>query len=246
VFVTGPTGSGKSSTLYAMMSDINTPSKAVVSVEDPIEYRVRGVKQIQINPRAGMTFPAALRSILRADPDVVLIGEVRDTETAGIAADASITGHLVLSTLHATRVAAAPIRLVDMGIEPYLVASALTGVVAQRLYRRVCESCATHVETPDRDVLRSFGATDALLANARVRAAHGCPACLNTGYRGRSAVFEIMPISEPISRLIVERASSADVEHVAVEEGMDTLRSAAVKRVLSGDMTVEEMIRIVG
>jgi type IV pilus assembly protein PilB len=247
IIVTGPTGSGKSSTLYAALSEMNRPETSIVSVEDPIEYRLSGVKQIQIHTRAGMTFPSALRSILRADPDVILIGEVRDAETARIAADASITGHLVLSSLHATRAAAGPIRLIDMGVEPYLVSSALTCVAAQRLHRCMCDACAHDVGNPDLDVLRAFGATDAMLdAGIRVRAATGCPQCLSTGYRGRSALVEIMTVSDTIGRMIVERASATDVERVAVEEGMDTLRVAAVKRVLSGDLTVEEMIRIVG
>ena len=246
VFVTGPTGSGKSSTLYAMLASINTPDKSIVAVEDPVEYVVNGVKQIQINTRAGMTFPSVLRSILRADPDVILIGEVRDLETARIAADASITGHLVLSTLHATRAAAGPIRLVDMGVEPYLVSSALTCVAAQRLYRKLCDVCAREVADPDLAALRSFGAVDDLLdGGISVRAAVGCPTCLGTGYRGRAALFEIMPVSETIGRLIVERANSADVEHAAIEEGMDTLRRAALKRVLRGELTMEEMVRVV-
>ena len=247
VFITGPTGSGKSSTLYAILSSINTPDTSIASVEDPVEYRLSGIKQIQINTRAGMTFPTALRSILRADPDVILIGEVRDGETARIAADASITGHLVLSTLHATRAAAAPLRLIDMGVEPYLISSALTCVAAQRLHRRLCDACVRDVTDPDIQILRAFGATDAMLdGGVHVREAAGCPLCLNTGYRGRSALLEILPVTESIARLIVERANSAEVERVAVEEGMDTLRVAAVKRVLRGELSIEEMIRVVG
>ena len=172
--MTGPTGSGKSSTLYALISSVNTRDKSIVSVEDPVEYRLDGVKQIQINTRAGMTFPSALRSTLRADPDVILVGEVRDAETARIAADASITGHLVLSTLHATRSAAAPIRLIDMGVEPYLVASAVSCIAAQRLARKLCDSCASPIENPDIAQLRRLGATDEILAEGiNVRAADG-------------------------------------------------------------------------
>jgi type IV pilus assembly protein PilB len=246
VFITGPTGSGKSSTLYALGSVVNTRDRSIVSVEDPVEYRVDGIKQIQINTRAGMTFPSALRSILRADPDVILIGEVRDAETARIAADASITGHLVLSTLHATRAAAAPIRLVDMGVEPYLVGSALSCVVAQRLVRRLCEHCAEDLREPDIALLRELGADDSVLGDRpSVRVPKGCPACLRTGYRGRMAVFEIMPITEDISRLVVERAASADVERVAVAQGMDTLRIAALRHVVRGELSIEEMLRVV-
>ncbi len=246
VFVTGPTGSGKSSTLYALLSQINSRDKSVVSVEDPVEFRVDGVKQIQVNVRAGTTFPNALRSILRADPDVILIGEVRDAETARIAADASITGHLVLSTLHATRAAAAPIRLVDMGIEPYLIASALSCIAAQRLARRLCTQCAKDVEHPDVNLLRRFGATDEILGDElKVRAAVGCSSCRGTGYRGRAAIFEIMPVTEDISRLIVERAASAEIERVAVAQGMDTLRVAALRKVVRGDLGIDEMLRVV-
>ena len=245
IFVTGPTGSGKSSTLYALISSVNTRDKSIVSVEDPVEYRLDGVKQIQINTRAGMTFPSALRSTLRADPDVILVGEVRDAETARIAADASITGHLVLSTLHATRSAAAPIRLIDMGVEPYLVASATSCIAAQRLAWKLCDSCAEPLE-PNLDLLRRLGATDAMLdEGVNIRGAKGCNNCRRTGYRGRAPVFEIMPVSEDIARLIVERSPSADIERVAVEQGMDTLRTAALRRVLKGDLSIEEMARVV-
>jgi type IV pilus assembly protein PilB len=246
IFVTGPTGSGKSSTLYALISSVNTRDKSIVSVEDPVEYRLDGVKQIQINTRAGMTFPSALRSTLRADPDIILVGEVRDAETARIAADASITGHLVLSTLHATRSAAAPIRLIDMGVEPYLVASAVSCIAAQRLARKLCDHCAKPVTDPDLALLRRMGATDDMLEHGiNLRLPAGCPNCRQTGYRGRAAIFEIMPVTEDISRLIVERAASADIERVAVEQGMDTLRIAALRRVLTGDLSMAEMARVV-
>jgi len=244
--VTGPTGSGKSSTLYALISSVNTRDKSIVSVEDPVEYRLDGVKQIQINTRAGMTFPSALRSTLRADPDVILVGEVRDAETARIAADASITGHLVLSTLHATRSAAAPIRLIDMGVEPYLVASAVSCIAAQRLARKLCDSCAKPADEIDYTQLRRLGATDEMLEGVvNVRVPIGCSNCRKTGYRGRAPIFEIMPVTEDITRLIVERAPSGDIERVAVEQGMDTLRVAALRRVLTGDLSIAEMARVV-
>ena len=224
---------------------MNTRDKSIVSVEDPVEYRLDGVKQIQINTRAGMTFPGALRSTLRADPDIILVGEIRDAETARIAADASITGHLVLSTLHATRSSTAPIRLIDMGVEPYLVASAITCIAAQRLARKLCDNCAKPID-PDIALLKRLGATDAILAEGiNVRAAKGCPNCRQSGYRGRAPIFEIMPVTEDITRLIVERAPSADIEHIAVEQGMDTLRIAALRRVLQGDLSMEEMARVV-
>jgi len=246
VFVTGPTGSGKTSTLYAALSTMSTRDKSIVSVEDPVEYRVSGVRQIQAHARAGLTFPVALRSILRADPDVIFVGEVRDGETARIAAEAAITGHLVLSSLHTTRAAAAPVRLVDMGIEPYLVASSLTCVVAQRLVRQLCSHCAQPVALDDAaTLLRELDTDDALIDGATVRRATGCPSCRKTGYRGRTAIFEIMPVTEDIARLIVERAPTADIEHLAVEQGMDTLRTAALKRVIRGELSIDEMLRVV-
>jgi type IV pilus assembly protein PilB len=245
VFITGPTGSGKTSTVYAVLGQVDSVTKSIVSVEDPVEYRLDGIKQIQINARAGVEFPSALRSILRADPDVVFIGEVRDAETARIAADSSITGHLVLSTLHTTRASAAPMRLIDMGVEPYLVASALTMVAAQRLARRLCETCAEPIANPDLELLRGLGADDEILDGATVFRAVGCPACHKTGYSGRVPLFEIMPVSEGISRLIVNRAPSLEIEHLAAEEGMDPMRRVALKRVARGLLSIDEMVRVI-
>ena len=245
IFVTGPTGSGKSSTLYAVASALNSRDRGIVSVEDPVEYRLDGVKQIHINRKAGMTFASALRVTLRADPDVIVVGEVRDAETARIAADASITGHMVLSTLHTTRAAAAAIRLVDMGVEPYLVSSALSCVVAQRLVRTPCEHCSEMVPA-DHDVLRGFGATDEMLEGiTHLREARGCQACLRTGYRGRTAIVEILVVSEEIAKEIATGASASTIERIAVEQGMDTLRVAGLRRVLRGELTLDELARVV-
>ncbi len=244
VMIAGPTGSGKTSTVYSVLTEINTRSKSIISVEDPVEYRVDGVKQIQVNSRVGLTFAHTLPSILRADPDVMFIGEVRDSETARIAADASITGHLVLSTLHATSAAAAPMRLIEMGVEPYLVASALTLLVSQRLARRVCDVCAEPAPV-DPALVREIGCDEAILEGAVTRRAVGCSACHQTGYRGRLPIFEIMPVTEGISRLILQRASRADIQRLAVEEGMDTLRTAALRRVAEGQLTFAEMMRVV-
>jgi type IV pilus assembly protein PilB len=245
VFACGPTGSGKTSTLYSVLNEISTRDKSIVSVEDPVEYRFDGVKQIQINPRAGLTFPLALRSILRADPDVVLIGEVRDAETAQIAIDAAITGHLVFSTLHTTRAAAAPLRLIDMGIESYLVASALTCVVAQRLVRRLCNDCATQDSAPDTSLLLRLGATAGLLEQATLRRAVGCATCGDTGYSGRLPVYEIMPITEEIERRLLSGCSASQLEEVAAQEGMRTLRRAALALVAAGETTVSELLRAI-
>jgi type IV pilus assembly protein PilB len=245
VVVTGPTGAGKTTSLYAMLQRINSRQKNIVSIEDPVEYVIDGVKQIQVNNRAKMTFPSALRSVLRADPDVILVGEVRDLETARIAASASVTGHLVLSSMHTTSAAAAAMRLADMGVESYLVGSALTCVVSQRLARRFCERCVQELHDPDLSLLTELGAPEELVANARLRTPVGCPACRGTGYRGRMPIFEIMPITDTIRRLVVERASVSEIENAAVAEGMDTLRVAALRRVANGELSVEEMLRIV-
>ena len=247
ILVTGPTGAGKSTTVYAALGEINTADRSIVSVEDPVEYQVDAVKQVAINSRAGMTFPGALRSLLRADPDVIVIGEVRDKETARIAAEAAVTGHLVLSTLHTTSASAAPIRLIDMGVEPYLVASALTCVVSQRLLRRLCERCATIDTQIDRELLRRLGAPDALLEGPlELRRSVGCGHCLGTGYRGRIAILEIMPVNEELHRAIVDRAPTAEVRRIAIEQGMSPLRVTAMQRVIEGQLTIEEMIRVIG
>jgi type IV pilus assembly protein PilB len=242
VLVTGPTGSGKTTTLYAVLQQINTPERAIVSVEDPVEYRLDGIKQIPINRRAGMTFPHALRSILRADPDVVLVGEIRDHETARITAEAATTGHLVFSTLHTTSAAAAPLRIIDMGVESYLVASALSCVVAQRLARRLC-SCATI----DRDhrALLGLGVDPEMLDGSRVRAPVGCGACQQTGYRGRFGLYEVIVVTETITRAIASGVTSTQLEALAVAEGTVPLRELALARVLSGDLSVAELIRVV-
>lgn len=245
VIVSGPTGAGKTSTLYATINEVNTPSRAIVSVEDPIEYEIDGVKQVQINPKAGLTFATALRSVLRNDPDVILVGEVRDRETAQIAAEASITGHLVFSTIHTTSAAAVPMRLIEMGVEPYLVASALSCIVAQRLARRLCPHCAVEVRNPDLSVLHRNGWVDASLTVPLARQAVGCEICHDTGYQGRVAIYEVMPVSADIRALISREAPTAEIERVAVAEGMDTLRAAALNRLVDGDIGLDEMLRVV-
>ena len=244
ILVTGPTGSGKTSTLYATLLEVNTDERSTVSVEDPIEYKIDGIKQMQINPSAGLTFPVALRATLRSDPDIVLVGEIRDRETAKIAAEAALTGHLVLSTLHTTRAAATPLRLVDMGLEPYLVGSAVTCIVAQRLARRLCEVCAAP-DTRDRSLLRSLGVTDAVIDGGTLLQPIGCPTCHGTGYRGRTAIYEVMPVTEDIARLVLASASSSDIEQCAVGEGMDTLRTSAMRRVAAGQFGIAELLRVI-
>ncbi|HVW34199.1 MAG TPA: ATPase, T2SS/T4P/T4SS family, partial [Acidimicrobiia bacterium] len=247
VLVTGPTGSGKSTTLYATLNVLNSPDKNVITVEDPVEYRLPGVNQVQVNPKAGLTFASALRSILRSDPDIVLVGEIRDRETATIAIEASLTGHLVLSTLHTNDAASTPMRLVEMGVEPFLVVSALDCVVAQRLARKLCDRCREEYE-PTVGELTEAGWPAALLkaegAPTLYRAV-GCAACSRTGYRGRLAIHEVMVMSEEIRRMVVERYSSDDIKKTALAQGMLTLREDGLVKVAQGKTTLEELFRVI-
>lgn len=245
ILVTGPTGSGKSTTLYTTLKTVSKPEINVITVEDPVEFLMPGINQIQVNPKAGLTFASALRSILRADPDVVLLGEIRDHETAQIAIEASLTGHLVLSTLHTNDAPSAITRLIEMGIEPFLVGSALDCVVAQRLARRLCDRCK---EGYDHDLSRllplRFGITEDEELPQLYRP-KGCTSCSNTGYRGRIAVHEVMPVTEEIERLAVDRASSLTITALAAEQGMISLREDGWAKVRMGLTSVEEVLRVV-
>ncbi len=245
ILVTGPTGSGKSTTLYATLNIVSKPEINVITVEDPVEYRIPGINQVQTNVKAGLSFASALRSILRSDPDVVLIGEVRDHETAQIAIEAALTGHLVLSTLHTNDAPSAITRLVEMGIEPFLVGSALDCILAQRLARRLCAKCR-EAYTPEAETLRQarFPWQEGEPLPTLYRAV-GCSACAKTGYRGRLALHEVMPVSEEIERLAVERASAVTIGQVAREQGMLTLRDDGMAKVLGGVTTLEEILRVV-
>jgi type IV pilus assembly protein PilB len=245
MLVTGPTGSGKSTTLYATLNIVSTPEKNVITVEDPVEYRLPGINQVQTNAKAGLTFASALRSILRSDPDVVLIGEIRDHETAQIAIEAALTGHLVLSTLHTNDSPSAVTRLIEMGIEPFLVGSAIDCVLAQRLARRLCSKCKEiYVPTEETLVHARFPWTPAEPVPELHRAV-GCSACSKTGYKGRLALHEVMVVSEQIERLSVERASADVIGRAAREEGMVTLRADGMEKVRQGVTTLEEVLRIV-
>ncbi|MGO4104380.1 GspE/PulE family protein [Leifsonia sp. YAF41] len=245
ILVTGPTGSGKSTTLYTTLGAVARPEINVITVEDPVEYRMAGINQVQVNPKAGLTFASALRSILRSDPDVVLLGEIRDHETAQIAIEASLTGHLVLSTLHTNDAPSAITRLTEMDIEPFLVGSALDCVVAQRLARRLCDRCKAPAEF-DADYLTKlrFG-FDPDLEPPTVFAPVGCTTCSNTGYRGRIAVHEVMTVTEEVERLAVARASSAEIGRLAREQGMITLREDGWEKAKLGLTSVEEILRVV-
>lgn len=245
ILVTGPTGSGKSTTLYTTLHTVSKPEINVITVEDPVEYRMAGINQVQVNPKAGLTFASALRSILRSDPDVVLLGEIRDHETAQIAIEASLTGHLVLSTLHTNDAPSAITRLTEMEIEPFLVGSALDSVVAQRLARRLCERCREPY-TPLVTEIAALGFwVDPDQPVPVLYQPVGCQVCSNTGYRGRIAIHEIMAVSEEIERLAVRRASSAEIKKVAIAEGMLTLRQDGWSKAQMGLTSVEEILRVV-
>jgi type IV pilus assembly protein PilB len=245
ILVTGPTGSGKSTTLYATLNILNDEARNTITVEDPVEYRLPGINQVQVNNKAGLTFAAALRSILRSDPDIVLVGEIRDKETATIAIEAALTGHLVLSTLHTNDAASTPTRLIEMGVEPFLVGSALDCIVAQRLARRLCDKCK-EIYRPEASELTAVGwDADAEAETPEMFRAVGCSACGRTGYHGRFAIHEVLPVTEEIERMIVDRAHSEDMKKMAIAQGMITLRQAGLAQARSGLTTIEEILRVV-
>ncbi len=247
ILVTGPTGSGKSTTLYATLNDLNSPERNLITVEDPVEYQLPGVNQVQVNNKAGLTFAGALRSILRSDPDIILVGEIRDRETAVIAIEAALTGHLVLSSLHTNDSAGTPMRLVEMGVEPFLVASSLDCVVAQRLARQLCENCNESFE-PSAEDLKLFGWDDADTppqGQARFRKPVGCQACSNTGYRGRIALHELLLMTEEIERAITHGSSADDIHRIAVDQGMIALRHDGLRKAALGLTSLEEVMRVV-
>ncbi|MFK4835073.1 GspE/PulE family protein [Microbacterium sp. ZW T2_14] len=243
ILATGPTGSGKSTSLYTALRAIANPTINVITVEDPVEYRIPGINQVQVNNRAGLTFSTALRSILRSDPDVVLVGEIRDFETANISIEAALTGHLVLSTLHTNDAPSALTRLTEIGCEPFLVATALSAVIAQRLSRRLCMRCREPlVETTE--VLTTLGFPHDPADPPQLYKAAGCPACSSTGYRGRVALHEIMTLSDEIETLVVTRATGSEIRQVALEQGMVSLRQDGWSKVAQGLTTIEEVLRV--
>ncbi len=243
ILVTGPTGSGKTTTLYAALNVLNSPTKNIITVEDPVEYRLPGITQVQVNRKAGLLFATALRSILRSDPDIVLVGEVRDTETAQIAVEAALTGHLVLSTLHTNDAASSIGRLIDMGVEPYLVSSSLDSVVAQRLARRLCERCRRPREA-EPEVISRMG-FDPGEGSFPLYEPGGCKFCTGTGYRGRLAITEVLMVSEEIQHMAVGRHPSDELKKVAVAQGMRTLREDGMEKVRLGLTSLEEVLRVV-
>jgi type IV pilus assembly protein PilB len=245
ILVTGPTGSGKSTTLYATLNIVNDEAKNIITVEDPVEYRLAGINQVQVNVKAGLTFASALRSILRSDPDVVLVGEIRDRETALIAVEAALTGHLVLSTLHTNDAASTPTRLVEMGVEPFLVASSLDCIVAQRLARRLCDKCKEGYRPGEAELVQAGWGTDEFDESPELFRPKGCQACGKTGYHGRFAIHEVLLVTEEIERLIVDREHSEDIKKLAIAQGMLTLRRAGLTQVLAGMTSVEETLRVI-
>ena len=245
ILVTGPTGSGKSTTLYATLNIVNDETRNVITVEDPVEYRLAGINQMQVNNKAGLTFATALRSILRSDPDVVLVGEIRDRETATIAVEAALTGHLVLSTLHTNDAATTPTRLVEMGVEPFLVASAVDCIVAQRLARRLCGRCKQAYQPTPAELERVGSDLGGAGEPGELFRPVGCGACGKTGYRRRFAIHEVLPVTEDVERLIVGRAHSEEVKKMAVAQGMITLRQAAVVHATRGITSLAEVLRVV-
>jgi type IV pilus assembly protein PilB len=241
ILATGPTGSGKSTTLYAALMSINTREKTIVTIEDPVEYRLPGVKQVQVNEKVGVTFASGLRSMMRADPDTIMVGEMRDAESAKIGIESAITGHLILSTLHTNNAPTAMTRLTEMGIEPYLVASAINCVIAQRLARRLCDSCRKSISVPAA-ALDAEGGDEPV----EIFEAEGCMRCGGTGYRGRIGLFEVMPVTDEIRRLVIERASADQIGAVAVEQGMRRLRQAGLAKVRAGETSLAEVGRVTG
>lgn len=242
VFVSGPTGSGKTTTLYAALLTLNDPKRKLFSVEDPVEYRIDGVNQVQVNPKIGLTFATALRSLLRQDPDVMMVGEIRDPETAEIAVQAALTGHLVLATIHTNSAAATVTRLLDMGVEDYLIGTCAAGFVAQRLVGTLCPSCADRAPAPVA-LLQRYGVE--LSPSARVGRAVGCPDCRGSGFAGRTTICEVIRVTPEIEEAIARRASAAEIEKLAISQGMRTMARDGLEKALAGITTVEEVLRAV-
>jgi type IV pilus assembly protein PilB len=242
VLVTGPTGSGKTTTLYSALTKINTVGVNIITTEDPVEYNLDGINQVQVNEEVGLTFAAALRSILRQDPNIVMVGEIRDLETASIATKAALTGHLVLSTLHTNDAPSSIGRLVDMGIEPFLVASSVRLILAQRLVRRICERCKAEVSVSP-EVLIDAGLSAEQAASAKLYKGAGCPNCNGSGYSGRVGLYEVMTLSPTLKEMVLDRASTAELRERAVADGMISLRSDALTKMLAGRTTLEEVLR---
>jgi type IV pilus assembly protein PilB len=245
VLVTGPTGSGKTTTLYGMLNEANGEDVKIITVEDPVEYDLEGIVQIPVNEEIEVTYSKVLRTILRQDPDIILVGEIRDRETAQTAIEASLTGHLVFSTLHTNDAPSAITRLADIGIEPFLLTATLQGILAQRLVRRVCRGCKEEYEPSD-EVLRRLGVDRSLIGSKKFAQGRGCETCNFTGYKGRMAITEILVVDERLRELMLSGASTSQLARAAVESGMSTLRECGLQAIFSGSSTVEEVLRETG
>lgn len=243
ILVSGPTGSGKTTTLYAILSRVNSSQVNLITVEDPVEYQIPGINQVQVNEKIGLTFAAALRSILRQDPDIVMIGEARDTETIQIAVQASLTGHLVFSTIHTNNAPATITRLIDMGIEPYLIASSVHTILAQRLVRRLCDACK-QVYTPEKSALKSIGIDEQKAKNIIFYKAVGCAKCSNSGYAGRLPIFEIMVMTAAVAQLVIARADALRIKEQALKDGMTLLVQDGILKIEQGITTIEEVLSV--
>lgn len=242
VLVTGPTGSGKTSTLYSALQALNTPETNIITAEDPVEFNLTGINQVQMKEQIGLNFAAALRSFLRQDPNIVLVGEIRDFETAEIAVKAALTGHLVLSTLHTNDAPSTISRLMNMGIEPFLVATSVNLIQAQRLVRRICKDCKAEIKLP-KEALIDVGFTASEVAELKTFKGSGCTACNGTGYKGRVGLYEVMEITDELRELILVGASALELRKKAIEEGMLTLRSSGLEKIRLGTTTIEEIVR---
>jgi len=239
ILVTGPTGSGKSTTLYSALNTINDPRKNIMTIEDPVEYQLYGINQVQVHPDIGLTFAEGLRSFLRQDPDIIMVGEIRDKETAEVAVKAALTGHLVLSTLHTNDAPSSINRLTNMGVEAFLVTASVNLIVAQRLVRRICENCKQSYEPP-RELLNTLRLEEGTMFSRGT----GCERCLNSGYRGRVALYELLHLSDNMRDKIIEGISSSQLKRIAIEEGMITLRRAGLQKVAQGVTTIDEVLGV--
>jgi len=242
ILVTGPTGSGKTNTLYSAISRLNTPEVNILTAEDPVEFNLFGINQVQVNETIGLTFAAALRSFLRQDPNIILVGEIRDFETAEIAIKAALTGHLVLSTLHTNDAPSTVTRLMNMGIEPFLVATSVHLIQAQRLVRRICQECKEEIKVPTQTLIE-VGFTPEEAKSVKIYKGRGCSRCNNTGYRGRIGLFEVLEFDDDIREMVLSGASALEIRRVAIEKGMITLRRSGLIKVMNGITTLEEVLR---